>query len=151
MALGFVERTVNGHRALVHGGDIFSFQSGLFLLPDHDVGLFVSYSGGGHGEPLTLFHEVVDGLFPGAPAEPPSQDGGAASRARAFSGAYHANRRSYSSDESLLILMEAVHVRVEEDGFLTASVVARRRASPRSSPGCTRRCDRGTAPSPTAP
>ncbi len=122
MALGFVERTLNGHRFLFHGGDIFSFQSGLFLLPEHDVGLFVSYSGGGHGEPLTLFHEFVDELFPGESPVAPAPAAGA-DRGRAFVGEYHANRRSYSSEESLLGLMEAVHVRVDPDGFLTASVV----------------------------
>ena len=123
MAFGFVERTVNGQRTLFHGGDIFSYQSGLFLLPEHDVGLFVSYSGGGYGEPLTLFHTFVDTFFPDAPSEPPSQAAGATERSGAFVGEYHTNRRSYSSEESLLGLMEAMHVRVDADGFLGVSVL----------------------------
>jgi CubicO group peptidase (beta-lactamase class C family) len=122
MAFGFVERTVNGQRALFHGGDIFSFQSGLFLLPEHGVGLFVSYSGGGYGEPLTLFHDFVDAFYPAAVSDPPRQAAGAAERSRAFVGEYHANRRSYSSDEALLGLMEAIQVQVDAEGFLTASV-----------------------------
>ena len=123
MAFGFVERTVNAQRVLFHGGDIFSYQSGLFLLPEHDLGLFVSYSGGGYAEPLTLFHTLLDTFFPDTPSEPPRQAGGAAERSRAFVGEYHANRRSYSSDESLLGLMEAMHVRVDADGFLGVSVL----------------------------
>ena len=93
MAFGFVERTVNGQRTLFHGGDIFSFQSGLFLLPEHDVGLFVSYSGGGYGEPLTLFHTFLDTFYPDAASEPPRQDAGAADRSRAFVTASRTTRR----------------------------------------------------------
>jgi CubicO group peptidase (beta-lactamase class C family) len=122
MAFGFVERTVNGQRTLFHGGDIFSFQSGLFLLPEHDLGLFVSYSGGGYGEPLTLFHALMDAFYPATTSETPRQAAGAAERSRAFVGEYHANRRSYSSDEALLGLMEAIQVRIDEEGLLTASV-----------------------------
>ena len=123
MAYGFVERTVNGQRTLFHGGDIFSFQSGLFLLPEHDLGLFVSYAGGGYGEPLSLFHTLVDTFFPAAPTVPPQQATGATDRARGFAGEYQANRRSYSSDESLLGLMEAMRVGVSADGFLELSVL----------------------------
>ena len=123
LGYGFVERTVNGQRTLFHGGDIFSYQSGLFLLPEHDLGLFVSYAGGGYGEPLGLFHALLDTFFPAATGEPPAQASGAADRSRAFAGEYHANRRSYSSDESLLGLMEAMHVSVDADGFLAVSVL----------------------------
>lgn len=122
MAYGFVERTVNGQRVLFHGGDIFSFQSGMFLLPEHGLGLFVSYAGGGYGEPLGLFHALLDAFFPAAPPAPPQPAAGAADRARAFVGEYHANRRSYTSDESLLGLLEAMRIAVADDGTLGVSV-----------------------------
>ena len=123
MAFGFVERTVNAQRVLFHGGDIFSFQSGLFLLPEHDLGLFVSYSGGGYGEPLTLFHSLLDNFYPDTSTATPEQAAGAAERSRAFVGEYHANRRSYSSEESLLGLMEAMDVRVAPSDLLGVSVL----------------------------
>jgi len=123
MGYGFVERTVNAQRVLFHGGDIFSYQSGLFLLPEHDLGLFVSYAGGGYAEPLGLFHALLDTFFPDTTSQPPVQAAGAAERGRALVGEYHANRRSYSSDESLLGLMEAVRVGVDADGFLGVSVL----------------------------
>ena len=123
MTYGFVERGVNGQRVLFHGGDIFSYQSGLFLLPEHGLGLFVSYSGGGYGEPLTLFHELMDAFFPAPVAAPPQQAAGALERNRALAGEYHANRRSYSSDESLLGLLEAMRVGVADDGLLGVSVL----------------------------
>lgn len=123
MAYGFVERTVNGQRVLFHGGDIFSYQSGLFLLPEHDLGLFVSYSGGGYGEPLGLFHALLDTVFPAPVTAAPQQAAGAAERSLALVDEYHPNRRSYSSDESLLGLMEAMRVGVSADGFLELSVL----------------------------
>lgn len=123
MTYGFVERTVNGQRVLFHGGDIFSYQSGLFLLPEHDLGLFVSYSGGGYGEPLTLFHELMDAFFPAPTVPAPQQAAGASERNRALAGEYHANRRSYSSDESLLGLLEAIRTGLADDGLLGVSVL----------------------------
>jgi CubicO group peptidase (beta-lactamase class C family) len=119
MAFGFVERTVDGRRALFHGGDIFTFQSGLFLLPEHEAGLFVVFSGGGYDEPLNVFHAFLDAVAPGEPAELEVTVPAAGERSRALVGEYQANRRSYSSDESLLTLLEALHVGVDADGFLT--------------------------------
>ena len=122
MTYGFVERTVNGQRVLFHGGDIFSYQSGLFLLPEHDLGLFVSYAGGSYGEPLGLFHTLLDTFYPDTATSAREQEAGAAERSAAFAGEYHPNRRSYSSDESLLTLMEAMDVRVTPSGLLAVSV-----------------------------
>ena len=123
MAYGFVERTVNGQRVLFHGGDIFSYQSGLFLLPEVGLGLFVSYSGGTYAEPLSLFHALMDTFFPAADAPATQQPAGGAERGHALAGEYHANRRSYTSDEALLGLLEAMRVEVDADGSLVVNVL----------------------------
>jgi CubicO group peptidase (beta-lactamase class C family) len=135
MGYGFVERTVNAQRVLFHGGDIFSYQSGLFLLPEHDLGLFVSYTGGSYAEPLTLFHTLLDTFFPVPAAATSEQAAGAAERSRAYVGEYQANRRSYSSDESLLGLMEAMLVRVAPSGLLAVSVLGETSYFAESEPG----------------
>jgi len=135
MAFGFVERTVNAQRVLFHGGDIFSYQSGLFLLPEHDLGLFVSYTGGSYAEPLTVFHTLLDTFFPDTVAATDEQAAGAAERGAALTGEYHANRRSYSSDESLLGLLEAMDVRVAPSGLLAVSVLGETSYFVESEPG----------------
>ena len=46
-AHGFMDRTINGHRVLMHDGSWEGFQSALVLVPDCDLGLFLSTNGTG--------------------------------------------------------------------------------------------------------
>jgi CubicO group peptidase (beta-lactamase class C family) len=48
-ALGFYEQSINGRRAIAHGGDTVYFHSELLLFPAEKVGLFMSVNGGGRG------------------------------------------------------------------------------------------------------
>lgn len=50
MAYGFFEESRNGQRIIGHGGDTAYFHSGLELLTDAGVGIFVSYNSVGRGE-----------------------------------------------------------------------------------------------------
>ncbi|MFQ5892279.1 MAG: serine hydrolase domain-containing protein, partial [Candidatus Methanofastidiosia archaeon] len=43
-AYGFYEHFENGQRAITHGGDITGFSSLLFLLPERNLGFFVSFN-----------------------------------------------------------------------------------------------------------
>ena len=47
MMLGFYETSVNGHRAISHGGDTQWFHSDLQLFPDDGIGIFVSMNSSG--------------------------------------------------------------------------------------------------------
>ena len=47
MALGFYEQSMNGRRAIAHGGDTELFHSDLWLLPSEQIGVFVSINSGG--------------------------------------------------------------------------------------------------------
>lgn len=63
LTYGFFESFENGQRTLFHGGGIRGFMSGIYLWPEHRLGLFVAdngYDGGG------LVWAVADGflLFP---------------------------------------------------------------------------------------
>ncbi|MDB5365711.1 MAG: serine hydrolase [Rhodospirillales bacterium] len=74
MALGFYHMDRNGRRIVGHGGDITAFHSNVALLPDENVGLFISInSAGGMGVtgPLrtALLRSFLDRYFP-APALP---------------------------------------------------------------------------------
>jgi hypothetical protein len=50
MALGFYEESRNGHRIIGHGGDTVYFHSDLHLIPDANVGFFISYNSMGKAE-----------------------------------------------------------------------------------------------------
>ncbi len=47
MMLGFYETSINGHRAIAHGGDTQWFHSDLELFLDDGVGIFVSMNSSG--------------------------------------------------------------------------------------------------------
>lgn len=131
MAHGFLEQSVNGQRVLYHMGSVVVFNSGMYLLPDAGVGLFVAYNGGSHLEPMELFREFMNAFYPGAGAGTVAAPGALASPiatdtdagmsttsrgARAFVGEYHMNRRSVTTNASLLSLLETLRVDVDDDG-----------------------------------
>lgn len=65
MTRGFFESQVNGRRIIHHGGDTFLFHSELFLVPEENIGVFVSYTGSGAGR-AHLFHAFMDRYLPDA-------------------------------------------------------------------------------------
>lgn len=70
MCLGFYEQTRNGHRMIGHGGDTQFFHSDLYLMPDQNLGFFVSFNSAGRGETeqrTNLFNAFLDRYFPYTP------------------------------------------------------------------------------------
>lgn len=66
MAFGFYEMDRNGVRVVGHGGDTQRFHSLLALVPDADVGLFLSTNtAGGAALRQDVFGAFVDRYFPG--------------------------------------------------------------------------------------
>lgn len=120
-AHGFKERTINGHRVLMHDGGWEGFVSGLLLVPGCDLGLFVSANATGGSDTLTkLVPEFFDRFAP-TPATPDADpvsstpDGPTvASTARA--GFYAPTRHNESTVERLLMLLGPVRLTVRADG-----------------------------------
>lgn len=119
MALGFMERTTNGQRVLMHGGSTMLFDTGLYLLPDENIGIFISYSGHNYTTHVDIFKEIMDTLYPidelnvGLPSKE------AVARSNAYKGEYHQNRKSFTTDAKFISLMTGIiHVAVDEDGYL---------------------------------
>ena len=112
MAYGFPEGNLNSQHLLVYTGFVPpSFSSLLALLPEQQVGLFVSYNSAGGLLALgTLLQAFLDHYFP-APKEslspPPA---GFAERISQVSGTYWTTRRSYTTWEKLLVLGTGVSV-----------------------------------------
>jgi hypothetical protein len=99
MALGFYEESSNGHRIIGHGGDTMYFHSDLHLMPDANLGFFVSYNSEGRNEISPrgpLWQQFLDRYFPVPRGDLPhvataSQD------ARAAAGSYVSSRRSQTN------------------------------------------------------
>src|SRR5690606_26254525 len=65
MAYGFFESTINGVQIFSHGGDTLLFHSGLYLLPEQNMGLFISTnSTGGAGVSDAVMRAFLDRYYP---------------------------------------------------------------------------------------
>lgn len=126
--LGFMERSINGHRAIGHGGDTNYFHSDLILFPDDQVGIFISVNAagkGGAGEILrdTLLSEFADRYLPAQVAAPTAARVDAATakaHAAMLAGAYGNTRGSKSTFLALLGLLSQNEVKANSDGSVTA-------------------------------
>lgn len=120
MCFGFYELSRNDVRIVGHGGDTEQFHSLLVLLPDHDVGLFVSYNSPGGVEARdALLDAVLDEYYPSD--DTPSQSGGEPTRASDMIGTYRALRTPYTTSEKLVGVQANVSVSVAESGRLVTT------------------------------
>ena len=108
MCLGFYEESRNGHRIIGHGGDTVYFHSDLHLIPDAQVGFFVSYNSQGKGEISArdaLWHQFLDRYFP---YQPPAGAAiaNAAEDAQTVAGSYIVSRRIESNFLAVLSAIE---------------------------------------------
>lgn len=118
MAYGFFRREQNGQLVLSHGGDTFLFHSHLALLPEQNLGIFIS-TNGSHGAAVveSAVNAFMDYYFPqSSQVLTPSQD--FKDRAAIYQGSYIMARNNFTSFEKLLSLLTSVHIRVEADQVL---------------------------------
>jgi CubicO group peptidase (beta-lactamase class C family) len=118
--LHFYETIINGRRLIGHNGGTLYFNSDLYLLPEDNVGLFVSYNtaptadAGGSTELIRAF---MDRYYPARlpPLEPPADF---AARAALFAGSYRSYRGSEVTVEKLLSLFGGQSFSASADGAL---------------------------------
>jgi CubicO group peptidase (beta-lactamase class C family) len=120
---GFFDFSDNGQRTIGHSGESAPINSLLLLLPDQNLGVFVSYNSEGGGE-LTLQHlgfqrAFFDHYFPASAAEPIQPPADFAQQAGRFVGSYRLARSSYTTSEKITGLMGGtVEIRDSGDGAL---------------------------------
>lgn len=114
-AHGFWEMNLNGQRILFHYGLTSSFASFLFLLPEQNVGLFVSYNSlGGNEAEIRLLRTFLDRYYPIANPAAPSFS----QEASRFAGSYRATRMAYTTFEKVAAIFSQVDVVADSDGTL---------------------------------
>jgi CubicO group peptidase (beta-lactamase class C family) len=123
MLHGFYEMNRNGRRIYGHGGDTLWFHSELALLPDEQVGLFVSYnSDSGSPARTALVKAFVDRYFPAASAGAPAA-GRRTEPAGTFAGSYRPIRMSHRSLAKVAGLVQVLTVTELPDGRLRTTGV----------------------------
>jgi CubicO group peptidase (beta-lactamase class C family) len=110
--LGFYEEYVNGHRLIGHGGDLLFFHTNLMLIPDANVGIFVSYNTAG-SLPIDnrgdLIRQFMNRYFPAKLPDVKSPDDFMQHVAK-YAGTYRENRHSYTKVEKLFAMFGDVKV-----------------------------------------
>jgi hypothetical protein len=128
MMLGFYETTLNGHRAISHGGDTSWLHSDLQLFLDDGIGLFVSMNSAGRdGAPLVIRDNLSEGFadryLPGPPPPKPAVSAADAKlHAQQIAGAYGSSRRPDSSFMSIVNMLGSVKVFPNKDGTISVSM-----------------------------
>lgn len=126
MTYGFIEADYQGHRVLSHGGDTMLFSTGLYFLPEENVGLYVVYNSSVTDlARRSLFQAFMDRYF--AAGEPedaltpvtprPIADG----TEKNYAGTFHSSRSNFTGVESVLRLFQPMYLSVDQDGYLNVS------------------------------
>ena len=123
MCHGFYENFENNLRIIQHAGDINGFGSLLVLIPEKNVGFFVSISGGdamGRKFRDNLEQNFIDHFYPSdPPVIAPSPGSGREAGLSRFAGTYRMNRYSRLSFEKLTGLIFEASIKVNEDDTLS--------------------------------
>jgi CubicO group peptidase (beta-lactamase class C family) len=126
MAYGFIEQNINGYRILHHSGSTFQFNSALYLLPEENLGIYVSYNGlAGIEATKLLWQAFMDRFYPAPPLPQLAAPAGAAERITAYTGEYHLARAQFNNMGSILRMLDAAQVGATPEGDLLLTVAGR--------------------------
>ncbi|HET9908456.1 MAG TPA: serine hydrolase, partial [Anaerolineales bacterium] len=108
-AYGFFDFSDNGQRTLGHSGESHPFNTLLLLLPDQNLGVFVSYNSEGGGnvtnQHLGFQRAFFDHYYPAPAAASIQPPANFTERAARFEGSYRLTRSSYTTLEKVSTLM----------------------------------------------
>lgn len=121
-AHGFWSGRMAGYRTLEHGGSVLGFRSNMVLVPELELGIFVSTNGDDGRELVTrLPRSVVRTFFPDR-SDLPEPDSGLVERAEVYEGSYLATRRGYTTLDKLVAMQSNIaRVSVTESGHVVVT------------------------------
>jgi CubicO group peptidase (beta-lactamase class C family) len=117
MAHGFIEMNYNGYRMLTHGGDTFLFHSGLYLIPELNTGLFVSYNGRDAAMARDLLiKSFMDRYFPDKNTNSVLSGNSNFIDSELIKGKYMINRVNHTTYESIAKYFSITNIEVDSSG-----------------------------------
>lgn len=117
-AHGFMEINANGENIIGHSGDTVFFHSFMMLLPEQELGFFITTNSAGGAEiTIPFVAAVIEHYFPQS-TPPITAATDFAQQADRFTGSYRASRMSYTTPEKLVALLTAVDIRADGNGLI---------------------------------
>lgn len=120
MAHGFFDFSDNGQRTLGHRGYAAPMHSLLLLVPEQNLGVFVTYNSAGGGnvaDPHLGFQRAFyDHYFPGSAGAPVQPQAGLDKRMDRFVGSYRQTSFPYTSFMKVAALFGGMTARVSDSG-----------------------------------
>lgn len=111
--LGFAEKLFNGRTLIGHGGADPMFNTELYLDPEQQFGIFLSYNGGPGSEAAQgLVQALYDRYFPASHAEIPVDSSVTAETVQKYAGSYQFTRRNFSDIDKFFNFFAQIHVAV---------------------------------------
>lgn len=114
---GFYRSDRNGQLVFGHGGDTNQFHSDMSLIPEHELGVFVSFnSDPGSRARSNLIAAFIDHFFPVAFLRTAPE--AIAANLEDYAGEYIHLRTNFSTFERLSILVNSISISVQDDELL---------------------------------
>ena len=122
MAYGFWEIRLNNQSMILHGGDTILFHTILVLIPESNLGLFIS-ANEQSSEPAVyeLLQTFMDRNYPVPPPPVPEPIPEFEENVSQFSGSYRPTRSAYTNFEKLGALFQEIQVSSGPNSTLTMS------------------------------
>ncbi|MFZ5881095.1 MAG: serine hydrolase domain-containing protein [Chloroflexota bacterium] len=121
-AYGFYEMSQNGQHIIGHGGDIGAFHSLLALLPEHGLGIFISFNTADAMDTFlveTFLGDFMDHYFPTPEPARAASVSTQADLQRQVGGSYRMTRSTYTTLEKMFSqLLTPVIVQAVDEGTL---------------------------------
>ncbi len=103
--LGFFDILQNQQHVLEHGGSLPPYNTMLALLPDQNIGVFVSFNGAnGMTAPAEIWQAFLDHFYPVRQGKSPVPPADFSARAARFVGSYRITRSNYTKAEKATFL-----------------------------------------------
>ena len=123
MAHGLIARPMFGTTVYGHGGGLNEFLSNLVVIPELQIGVFVSQNGGARMSLPFLAPDLILGHLAaeaGLAAPEPQAVPDAAERAQEAEGRYISNRRAFTGSAQFVTALEGFSVTALPDGAILA-------------------------------
>ncbi|MBB5715616.1 serine hydrolase [Sphingomonas aerophila] len=128
LAHGFFRAERNGRVMLGHGGDTVVFHTDLELLPQEQVGIYVSFNSRGENDAVygareRLIDLFMDRYFPASTPVMPPAIASASADAAALAGHYETSRRVQTGFIGIFYLLQQDVVSANPDGTVSVSSI----------------------------